>query len=130
MSSVGRAIGEAMHNPTTEPERERTPEEKAAEEAKAAAARAERVRMLVENLAYKLDLYALDEDVVGRMDRWRARCKLETEELKNERFGSEILKVKKNRSLNHVADSRLWDTFTESKPRPILSDPAPLGVTQ
>lgn len=105
-----------MHNPTTEPERERTPEEKAAEEARATAARAERVRMLVENLAYKLDLYALDDDLVGRMDRWRARCKLETEELKNERFGSEILKVKKNPSLNHVADSRLWDTFTESKP--------------
>ena len=97
MSSVGRAIGEAMHNPTAEPERERTPEEKAAEEAKAAAARTERVRMLVENLAYKLDLYALDEDLVGRMDRWRGRCKLETEELKNERFGSEILKVKANR---------------------------------
>jgi hypothetical protein len=93
MSSVGRAIGEAMHNPTNEPEPEKSPEEKAAEEARATAERTERVRMLVENLAYKLDLYALDEDLVGRMDRWRARCKLETDELKNERFGSEILKV-------------------------------------
>jgi hypothetical protein len=93
MSSVGRAIGEAMHNPTNEPEPEKSPEEKVAEEARATAERTERVRMLVENLAYKLDLYALDEDLVGRMDRWRARCKLETDELKNERFGSEILKV-------------------------------------
>lgn len=93
MSSVGRAIGEAMHNPTNEPEPDKSPEEKAAEEARATAERTERVRMLVENLAYKLDLYALDEDLVGRMDRWRARCKLETDELKNERFGSEILKV-------------------------------------
>jgi X-domain of DnaJ-containing len=93
MSSVGRAIGEAMHNPTNETEPEKTPEEKLAEEAGAREERTERVRMLVENLAYKLDLYALDEDLVDRMDRWRARCKLETDELKNERFGSEILKV-------------------------------------
>jgi hypothetical protein len=93
MSSVGRAIGEAMHNPTNEPEPEKSVEERAAEDARAAEERAERVAMLVENLAYKLDLYALDEDLVGRTDRWRARCKLETEELKNERFGAEILKV-------------------------------------
>jgi hypothetical protein len=93
MSSVGRAIGEAMHNPTNEPEPEKSAEEKAAEEARATEERAERVRMLVENLAYKLDLYALDEDLIGRMDRWRARCKLETDELKNERFGAEILQV-------------------------------------
>lgn len=93
MSSVGRALGEAMINPNTEPEPERTSEEKAAEEAKAAEERTARVRMLVDNLAYKLDLYALDEDLVGRMDKWRARCKLETDELKNERFGAEILKV-------------------------------------
>lgn len=93
MSSVGRAIGEAMHNPANEPEPEKSAEEKAAEETRAAEERTERVRMLVENLAYKLDQYALDEDTVGRVDRWRARCKLETEELKNERFGTEILKV-------------------------------------
>jgi len=93
MTSVGRALGEAMLNPGNEPEPEKTPEEKAAEETKATEERAARVRMLVDNLAYKLDLYALDEDRVGRMDKWRARCKLETDELKNERFGSEILKV-------------------------------------
>jgi hypothetical protein len=93
MSSVGKAIGEAMHNPINEPEPEKSPVEKAIEEEKAAQERAERVRMLVENLSYKLDLYALDEDLVGRMGRWRARCKLETDELKNERFGAEILKV-------------------------------------
>lgn len=94
MSSVGRAIGEAMHTTTIEPEPEKTVEEKAAEELRATTERAERVRMLAENLAYKLDLYALDEDLVGRTDRWRARCKLETDELKNERFGAEILKVR------------------------------------
>jgi hypothetical protein len=92
MSSVGKAIGEAMHNPTSE-EPEKTAEEKAQEEKKAAEERVERVKMLVENLSYKLDLYALDDDLVGRMDRWRARCKLETDELKNERFGTELLKV-------------------------------------
>lgn len=92
MSSVGKAIGEAMHNPTSE-EPEKSAEEKAAEEKKAAEERVERVKMLVENLTYKLDLYALDEDLVGRMDRWRARCKLEADELKNERFGTELLKV-------------------------------------
>jgi len=93
MTSVGRALGEAMLNPGNELEPEKTPEEKAAEETKATEERAARVRMLVDNLAYKLDLYALDEDRVGRMDKWRARCKLETDELKNERFGSEILNV-------------------------------------
>ena len=93
MTFVGRAIREAMHNPTTEPEPEKTPVEKAAEEMRADRERAERVRMLAENLAYKLDLYALDEDLECRMDRWTARCKLEADELKNERFGSEILKV-------------------------------------
>jgi hypothetical protein len=92
MSSVGKAIGEAMHNPTAE-EPEKTAEEKAQEEEKAAEERVERVKMLVENLSYKLDLYALDDDLVGRMDRWRARCKLEADELKNERFGTELLKV-------------------------------------
>jgi hypothetical protein len=93
MSSVGRALGEAMLNPGNEPEPEKSPDERAAEEAKAAEERVARIRMLVDNLAYKLDLYALDEDLVGRMDRWRARCKLETDELKNERFGAEILQV-------------------------------------
>jgi len=116
-----------MHNPTNEPEPEKSPEEKAAEEARATAERTERVRMLVENLAYKLDLYALDEDLVGRMDRWRARCKLETDELKNERFGSEILKVKS--VFHYVANRRLWDTCIESKRRHILYDLAHLGVT-
>ena len=113
MSSVGRAIGEAMHNPTNELEPEKTAEEKAAEELRATAERAERVRMLVENLAYKLDLYALDEDLVGRMDRWRARCKLETDELKNERFGAEILKV--ILGVRIEADIRLLDMCTGSK---------------
>ena len=93
MSSVGKAIGEAMHHPLNEPEPEKTPEQKAANEAKSLEERKERIQMLVERLAYKLDLYALDEDLVGRLDRWRARCKLETDELKNERFGAEILKV-------------------------------------
>jgi len=93
MSSVGKAIGEAMHNPTNEPEPEKSPEQKAADEAREAKERADRVRMLVDNLSYKLDLYALDEDREGRLDRWRARCKLEADELKNERFGAEILKV-------------------------------------
>jgi curved DNA-binding protein CbpA len=93
MSSVGKAIGEAMLHGTTEAEPEKSAEETAADQAKDAAERAERVRMLVDNLAYKLDIFALDEDLEGRMDRWRARCKLEADELKNERFGSEILKV-------------------------------------
>jgi len=93
MTSVGRAIGEAIQNPTSEPESEKNPVERAAEEMKADQERAERVRMLSENLAYKLDLYALDEDLECRMDRWTARCQLEADELKNERFGAEILKV-------------------------------------
>lgn len=82
-----------MHNSPSEPEPEKTPEEKAAEQAKETAERAERVRVLVANLAYKLDLYALDDDLETRMDRWRTRCKQETDELKNERFGAEILHV-------------------------------------
>ena len=82
-----------MHTPTNEPEPEKSPEEKAADEARDAKERAERVSMLVQNLSYKLDLFALDENREDRMERWRARCKLEAEELKNERFGAEILRV-------------------------------------
>ena len=93
MSSVGKAIGEAMHHPLDQPTPEKTKEEQEAEEEKAAEERAERIKHLTDHLAYKLDLYALDDDLTGRMDRWRARCKLETDELKNERFGVEILKV-------------------------------------
>jgi X-domain of DnaJ-containing len=115
MSSVGKAIGEAMHNPINEPEPEKTAEEKAADEAKANDERTERVRMLSENLAYKLDLYALEEETLERMDKWRARCRLETDELKNERFGAEILKVGSYSLLAHV---RLLDMYTGSN-RPL-----------
>src|SRR5262245_59011769 len=92
MSSVGKAIGEAMQYPN-ELEAKRSAESKAADEVRDAKERAERVSMLAERLAYKLDLFALDENLQGRMDKWRARCKIEADELKNERFGSEILKV-------------------------------------
>jgi hypothetical protein len=117
-----------MHNPTNEPDPEKTVEEKAAEETRANEERAERVRMLVENLAYKLDLYALDEDSVGRMDRWRARCKLETHELKNERFGTEILKVISLEDV--VAYNRLLVMSTGLKRLHIHYDQALHGVMQ
>ena len=130
MSSVGKAIGEAMHNPTTTEEPEKTAEEKAEEEKKGAEERAQRVKMLVENLSYKLDLYALDEDLVGRMDRWGARCKLEADELKNERFGTELLKVRSAHEGVVEADGRWWDMSTESKRRLIpFVQPRP-GATQ
>jgi len=93
MSQVGKAIGEAMHHPFDEDAPSKTKEERDADEEKATEEREERIRHLTDHLAYKLDLYALDDDLAGRMDRWRARCKLETDELKNERFGVEILKV-------------------------------------
>jgi hypothetical protein len=95
MSSVGKAIGEAMHNPMSDSDPpERSPAEKAEDEAREAKERAERVSMLVDNLCYKLDLFALDEDREARIDRWRTRCKAEADELKNERFGPEILRVR------------------------------------
>ena len=102
-----------MHNSPTEPEPEKTAEEKAAEQARETADRADRVRVLVGNLGYKLDLYALDEDLEGRMDRWRARCKRETDELKNERFGAEILHVHLSFLNSFQADNRLLDMYTE-----------------
>jgi len=126
MSSVGKAVGEAMHNPSSnEQELEKSAAEKAEEQAKETLERSERVRMLVENLSYKLDIYALDEDIDGRMDRWRARCKAEADELKNERFGAEILKV---HCYFAWAYYRLLATYTESKRRLILYGLGLLGA--
>lgn len=93
LSSVSGFIEEMKHSRSKEPQSENTLAPKFGDDTQSEENRAERVRMIAENLAYKLDLYALDETLEGRMDRWSAQCKLDADEIKKVLFGAKILKV-------------------------------------
>ncbi|KAH7922296.1 DnaJ-domain-containing protein [Leucogyrophana mollusca] len=80
----------------SEEERARRDEKERKASAEKAAARAERVQKLVDNLERKLGIFtesASGPDDPDSAKSWRTICQLEAEELKNESYGVELLQA-------------------------------------
>ena len=105
MPSVGRTFGNAMYSPGT---RDNQAKFRADDDA---TKKRERVNTLAEGLKFKLDSYVFDDDLAERKEKWKARCKLEYNELESAPFGIEILRVKAPCEY-WQADDRPSDLFT------------------